>query len=354
MRDIVADLDRWLAAGLPVSVATVLGTWGSAPRGVGARMAIAPGPRLAGSVSGGCVESQVAEAGLACLADGRPRRLAFGVADETAWSVGLACGGRIDVLVSRLDPRVYGAIRSRLVADEPVAAATVVGGPDDWLGRARVESPAGPVMDALPEPLSAAVGEAVAASLAGTPPGLRSVDALDGRAAEVFIEAFPPTPTLVTVGAGHIAQALVGLTTRLGWRTAVIDPRAAFATPERFPDVDQMIVAWPDEALRALPLTASFAVAVLSHDPRLDDPALVAALPSPAFYVGALGSPVTQAARRQRLVARGLAPAVVDRLHGPIGLDLGGRAPAEIALAILAEALGAWHGTGRGLRGPPT
>jgi xanthine dehydrogenase accessory factor len=344
LRDVMEDVDRWLAEGAPVAMAVVLATWGSAPRGVGARLAVAPGPRLAGSVSGGCVEAAVAEVGLACLADSLPRRLAFGVTDEAAWSVGLACGGRIDVFVAPVNPVVQRAVHARLAADRPVAMATVLSGPGDWVGRARVDDLDGCVVDYLPQMLTGPVAPAITARLGGAAPGVETIAAADGWVAEVFVEVFAPAPTLVMVGAGHIAQALTDLAAVLGWRTVVVDPRSAFATPERFPRADRRALGWPAEVLPALPLTAACAVAVLSHEPRLDDGALIAALSSPAFYVGALGSPVTQARRRRRLAAAGLDEAAIDRLRGPIGLDLGARSPAEIALAVLAEALAAWRG----------
>jgi xanthine dehydrogenase accessory factor len=158
---------------------------------------------------------------------------------------------------------------------------------------------------------------------------------------EAFIEVTLPPPTLIAVGGVHITVALMTLAKTLGYRTVVIDPRSAFGNPERFPEVDRLISLWPEEAFQQIPITRSTAVAMLTHDPKLDDPALKVALTSPAFYVGALGSKTTQAKRRQRLLEDGITQTQLDRLHGPIGLDIGATTPEEIAMSIMAEIVGA-------------
>jgi xanthine dehydrogenase accessory factor len=339
MRDILSDLQRWQAAGEDVALATVVRTWGSAPRRAGAKMAVTRAGALAGSVSGGCVEGAVAEEALAALGDGRPRLLHFGVADETAWEVGLACGGSIDVWVDPQGARgpVYAALVDALAHNRSVALATPIAAPGDLLGRHALVGADGATVGDLPGEWLDLARAALASGQAGA-----TVHTLPGDI-QLLIEVLLPPAELLVVGGVHIAVALVALARTLGYRTTVVEPRRAFGTPERFPQVDRLLTAWPDEALRAAGLHAASAVAVLTHDPKLDDPALLVALPSPAFYVGALGSRGTQARRRERLLAAGLAPEQVARLHGPIGLDIGANTPEEIALAIMAEIVAASH-----------
>lgn len=336
MRDVMPEIDRWLAAGEPVALATVVQTWGSSPRAAGAKMAITPSGGMAGSVSGGCVEGATYEEALAALKRGEARLVHYGVADETAWEVGLACGGSIDVLVQPLDTAVYARIRANLLAERAFAVATVVQGPG--LGQAVVVEDAA-VTGQLPAALEA---EAVTAARAALTAG-RTQRAPMGQA-EVFIEVSWPSPTLIVVGGVHTAIALTTLAKTLGYRTVVVDPRQAFGSEARFPHVDQLVHAWPDDALAQVGISRATAVAMLTHDPKLDDPGLLVALRSPAFYVGALGSPGTQQKRRLRLAEAGLTPEALARLRGPIGLDLGGRTPEEVALAIMAEIVAARNG----------
>jgi xanthine dehydrogenase accessory factor len=334
LRDLLPEIDRWRAAGESVALATVVRTWGSAPRGIGSRMALTRGGGVAGSVSGGCVEGAVLEAGREVLASGRPRLLHFGVADETAWAVGLSCGGVIEVFVEPLDAELYDAVRTELMAERPAALAEIVKGPDELLGRKLLVRADGRAEGSIPG-LDAAVREAARSALGEGRAG--RVELPGPPPAEVFVDALRPSPTLVIVGGVHIAVALCALARTLGYRTVVVDPRQAFGNLERFPHADRVVQAWPDEALGQIGLTPSTAVAVLTHDPKLDDPALRAALASPAFYVGALGSKTTQQKRRGRLLEAGLSPERIGRLHAPIGLELGGRSPEEIALAVMAQ-----------------
>jgi xanthine dehydrogenase accessory factor len=333
MRDLLPDIDRWRAAGEKVALATVVRTWGSAPRGLGSRMALTA-QRMAGSVSGGCVEGAVVEAGREVLATGRPRLLHFGVADETAWEVGLSCGGVIEVFVEPLDAALYDALRGELMAERRAALVEVVKGPAEALGRTLLLREDGRVEGSIP----GRDGPAREAARAALADGRSRCVALAGETPlEVLVDALPPSPTLVMVGGVHIAVALTALAATLGYRTVVVDPRAAFGSVERFAQAHRVVQSWPDEALDAIGLDSSTAVAVLTHDPKLDDPALRAALASPAFYVGALGSKATQEKRRRRLLGAGVAEAQLERLHAPIGLALGGRSPAEIALAVMAQ-----------------
>jgi xanthine dehydrogenase accessory factor len=347
VREIIDDIDRWRERGEPVALATVVSTWGSAPRGVGAKMAVNARGEIAGSVSGGCVESAVVDAALSTLKEGQPRLLRFGVADDTAWEVGLSCGGTLEVFVEPLHGEAYTAIRSAVAVGRGSASTTVIRGPEGALGRKRWltgERVSGSLgSPELDEKVAAEMQAAVAegrsrrVELPGPEPSSLSSHSAPPPSAEAFVDVMPPPPTLVMIGGVHIAVALVPIARTLGYVTVVVDPRKVFGTAARFPEVDRLLHSWPDDALREIGLQPTTAVAVLTHDPKLDDPALQAALPSPAFYVGALGSKVTQARRRQRLQAAGLSDDHIARLHAPIGLDLGGRSPEEIAIAVMAQ-----------------
>jgi xanthine dehydrogenase accessory factor len=286
---------------------------------------------VAGSVSGGCVEGATATEIGAAIGRGTPKLVTFGVTDERAWEVGLACGGTIKVLVEpRVGPQALAAARGP--GGEVVA--TVIEGPGaggvlSVFEDGRVES------EVTTVPLEA-VRDAALAALRRETSTTASVETASGPTT-VFLEVFPRRPRLVVFGGVHIAVALVPLARALGYHTIVADGRPAFLTSERFPEADQRILAWPEEAFRQIELDAACYVCILSHDPKFDEPALLAALRSPARYIGAIGSRKTQAARRDRLRSEGFSDADIARVHGPIGLDLGGRQPAETALAILAE-----------------
>lgn len=341
MRDILAEVERWRESGERVAVATVIQTWGSAPRQAGSAMAVTAGGKIAGSVSGGCVESAVVESGLRSLSTGRPERLRFGVSDESAWKVGLACGGTIEVFVEPIRGETFDPVRAAIREGRPFAIATIVAGSEGTLGRRLLVSSDGTVTGGLGEGsgFDAAVEAQAREALAEGVP--RQLEPTPERPAEIFIDVLLPPPRLIVVGGVHIAIPLVAIAKTLGYRTVVVDPREAFGNAERFPDVDGIVSAWPDKALEQVGIDAATAVAVLTHDPKLDDPALGAALRSPAFYVGALGSRRTQEKRRQRLLEAGLDEATLARLHAPIGLPLGGRSPGEIALSIMAEIVAA-------------
>lgn len=340
MRDVIPEIDRWRAGGKAVALATVIQTWGSGPRGVGARMALTGEGGIAGSVSGGCVESAVVQAGREVLKTGRPELLRFGVADEMAWNVGLACGGTIEVFVQPLDPAHYERLRAVLAEERPLANLTVVAGPDDLIGRELLVTEEGTVFGQLGHGLDLSAAEAAREALAGGQPERRG---LEGEV-EAFIDVLAPSPQLVVVGGVHIAIALTTIARTLGYRTVIIDPRQAFGSQERFPHADRLIQEWPQEAFAEISLTRSTAVATLTHDPKIDDPSLRLALESPAFYVGALGSRKTHERRRQRLLEQGVTEAQLDRLHAPIGLDLGADTPEEIALSVMAEILATRQG----------
>jgi len=350
LRDILPDLAKWLAEGERVALATVIETWGSSPRRVGAKMAMTPSGKIAGSVSGGCVEGAVFQSGMEVLETGRPQLLHFGVADETAWQVGLACGGTIQVFVQPLERETFSALQGVLELGVPYAAATVVRGPAESLGNELLFLKAAEGLRPMPlvGHLDARLGpqmEALTRRALEERSSQRSELVIEGRdePLEVFIEVILPPPTLVIVGGVHIAIALTGIARILGYRTVIVDPRRAFGSPERFSHGDRLIQAWPEEALQQIEIHADTAIAMLTHDPKIDDPALKIALNSPAFYIGALGSRNTHAKRRKRLLAAGVSEDQLARLAAPIGLDIGAESPEEIALAIMAEIVAARH-----------
>ena len=334
MKELLPDLLNWLKNGESIAIATVIQTWGSSPRQVGAKMALTASGKMTGSVSGGCVEGAVVEAGIEVLQSRVPRLLHFGVADETAWEVGLACGGTIEVFVQPLEARDLQTIKDAIQSETPSARAIVIQGPAGLLGSSLFWSEKQVSAAGFSLEMEQSLIQAGQTSLAGGQP--RRIQ-LTAEGVEVFVDVFLPSPMLVIVGGVHISIALAKLANVLGYRTVIVDPRKAFGNVERFPLADQLIQAWPDEAIQSLAVSRSTAIVVLTHDPKLDDPALMAALPGPAYYVGALGSKSTQSKRRARLIEAGLSPSQVDRLHGPIGLDLGAHSPQEIALSILAE-----------------
>jgi xanthine dehydrogenase accessory factor len=344
MREIIPSVDNWLAKHEKIALATVIQTWGSSPRGVGAKMAFTPGNKITGSVSGGCVEGAVFEAGVEVLKTGNAKWLHFGVADETAWQVGLACGGQLDVFVDALDEDIYALLRDELLAGRPVAIATLIQGPAKMMGNEILMGKDRLVHGGIASELDRAIIHKMKEAFEAKRSQIVSLERPGKEAVEVFIEVIDPQPVLVMVGGVHTSVALTSIAKTLGFRTIVVDPRRAFGNAERFPHVDQLIKAWPDEALAQVPLTEYTAVALLTHDPKIDDPALKIVLNSPVFYIGALGSPTTQAKRRQRLAEAGFNEEQMARIHGPIGLQMGAKRPEELALAIMAEIVATQHG----------
>jgi xanthine dehydrogenase accessory factor len=340
MRELLEQYDAWRAEGHDVGRAVVIRTYGSSPRQAGSVLLVADDGRMIGSVSGGCIEGAAAEAVLESRRSGHSRVIRYGVTNEEAWSVGLACGGTIDVLI---EPDV--PVASLAAARDPRAGETSV------LGTTVVTE----LPPDTPDDLADAVPATAEASDAAALVQLRT-DALSAGRSQtariedrrVFIEAFPVAPRLVIVGATEVARSLVGLAKALGYERIVVDPRTAFATTERFPDVERLLTDWPDEAFDRIDLGPNDAVAILSHDPKFDEPAIIEAFKRGARYVGAIGSRKTQADRRRRLLEGGLTEAQLAQIRGPIGLDLGGREPAETALAILAEIVSVRRGGSSG------
>lgn len=336
MQDILKQIRTWTSRGDSVALATVVSTWGSSPRAAGAYMAVRADGTMAGSVSGGCVEGAVVQQALDILEGAPPKLLQFGVADETAWEVGLACGGSIEVFVQRFEPSLLEPL---LRGDENRSAqimVTVVNGPETVLGGVEIFDTEGRVTSNWPGGTGADLDDWIAATLARKTPTRKQLE-IDGEAIEIFLNPLLPPPTIIIIGGVHISIALAKLAESLGYHTIVIDPRKRFASKERFPKVGQLIQSWPEEGLEAVGIDSSTAIAVLTHDPKIDDPAIKLALRSPAFYIGALGSRTTHAKRVERLRQDGISDESLARLQAPIGLDIGARTPEEIALSILGE-----------------
>lgn len=332
MQELLPDITNWLAAGSEIALATVIQTWGSAPRKAGGKMAVTPAGQLAGSVSGGCVEGAVYEEAVESLQTGRGKLLSFGVADETAWEVGLACGGNIQIFVEPLSKELFEQIRQTIQQDQAGVLFTVIGGAEPfigrkvWLsGRAITWGHISPTLD----PQLLEIGEQLLKQGQNKRLTLAELD--------IFAEVYLPAPQLIMVGGVHIAVALAHTAKILGYRTIVIDPRRAFGSEERFPHVDLLIQKWPEEALAEVVLNENTAVALLTHDPKIDDPALKLVLPSQVFYVGALGSKKTHASRVERLRGYGVSEGEIAKIYAPIGLDINAQTPEEIALAVMAE-----------------
>jgi xanthine dehydrogenase accessory factor len=282
MREINTELRAWRARGDErLVIATLVAARGSSPRPIGSKLAISERGELAGSVSGGCVESEVYEEARAILAGGEPKLVSYGISDEQAWSVGLPCGGEIDVFLEETP----------------------------W---EEIE----PVLDAIER------GERIAVTLGNG-----------------FREEYGPPPRLLVFGAVDTAEALCAAAKQLGWHTIVADTRGKFATAERMPSADELLVEWAEETLARVEPDEHTAIVVLTHEDRFDIPALAGALRSDAFYVGALGARRNQERRRGLLLEEGLAPDEIDRISGPTGLDIGAETPAETAVSILAEIL---------------
>ena len=303
MREVLADVDRWHTQGESVALATVVKVWGSAPRALGAKMAISRSGQIAGSVSGGCVEGAVVEEAGGILAGGRGKLLRYGVSDETAWSVGLSCGGEIEILLEPWPEDEKSPLAGMAAAvrqNRLVGLATRLAGGEP--GQRCLLAEDGTVAGSLG---TAALDEALLAQAKELLTALRSTR-IDLAGDDVFVDVVPPPRKLIIVGAVHTAVALVSLARTVGFQTFVVDPRGAFATPERFAHADRLLAEWPQEAFAALGLDAATAVAVLSHDLKLDLPALALALKSPAPYIGVLGSKKTHAKRVARLKEAGL------------------------------------------------
>jgi xanthine dehydrogenase accessory factor len=301
MREVLSELEQWTRAGEDIALATVVETWGSSPRPLGSKMVVTRSGKMAGSVSNGCIEGAVFEEAQKVLQTGKPKLAAFGVADDVAFEVGLACGGHIEVFVQPLAPA-----HQRLIA-------------------------------MLQRNEAATLRTNLVSGAADLTPGAPSGSELARREGDWFVEPLRRPAHLVIVGAIHIAIPLHRLAKLMGYRVTVVDARAKFATKERFPEADELIVSWPDEAMSKLTLDNSTYVVILTHDPKFDLPALRSVLGKEVGYIGAIGSRRTNQNRFDALLAEGFTEEQLSLVHGPVGLDLGGRGAEETALGILAE-----------------
>ena len=336
MRDVIDNLDNWRESKQELAVTTVVETWGSAPRPIGSKMIATKFGGIAGSVSAGCVEGAVIEESMKVIENGNPRLIEFGVADDSAWEVGLACGGTIKVFIEpgwSLDS-IYDSLKELLVSREPFAIVTVLDGAVDQINRKILIKGNGDLVGDLSLPEE--TGFDIRDVLGLLDDGKSAIMELkDGT--RIFIETHPLPSKLIIIGAVHLSETLISIANSVGFDTILIDPRQAFASRERFPHVKELMREWPQEAMSKLVLDKSAYIAVLTHDPKLDDPALQISLKSGARYVGALGSRRTNQKRLERLRKAGLSEDQLSRLNAPIGLDLGGRSPGEIAISIMAE-----------------
>jgi len=340
MRDVLNELERFSTQGSRLGRAVVTSVWGSAPRPEGACMLGTETGAFAGSISGGCVESAVLQEIAQSIKSGDPRLISFGVTNERAWEVGLACGGTIEVFV---EPTIRQEIVAAATEESGSVVATVLDG--ESIGRSVVIREDGTVN--TPSDLAwlaDQIHDAALESLRTEKSRTVELPLPDGGRAKLFLEVFARRPKLVVFGAGHIAMALVPLAKAVGFRTIMADAREAFLTRERFPEADELVLDWPEAAFARTGIDRATYICILSHDPKFDDPALEIGLRSPARYIGAIGSRKTQEKRRAHLREAGFKDADIDRINGPIGLDLGGRSPAEVALAIVAEMIAVRYG----------
>lgn len=362
MKDILPDLTDWVAAGDRVAVATVVGVYRSAPRPPGAKMAVNADGRIVGAVSGGCVEGAVVSVAEQILHQGAgPQLLHFGIADEEAWDVGLPCGGEIEVWVAEHRPSCFEdiaavggrAARVTVLVGERAGADVLIElgvGPESDGNDGR---PGGPTLSA-DDGNGRRPGPTLAGSLGNPDLDAQALEAAGELIWEqrsewrgsLFVDVVHPPPRLIVFGAVDFAAAVCTLARAAGWLPYVVDPRGRFATPERFPDAEEVVCAWPDKAFEQLGgIDPATSIAVLTHDPKLDDAALLIALRSDAGYVGAMGSRPAQASRHERLLEAGVDENELARLAAPIGLDLGATSNEETALSIVAEVVA--HRNGR-------
>jgi xanthine dehydrogenase accessory factor len=362
VRDILDQIVKWWDADERFGLATVVQTFSSAPREPGAAMAVSADGQVVGSVSGGCVEGAVYELSGEVTASGQPVLQRYGVSDESAFSVGLTCGGIIDIfveLVGRVEFPEFGEIAAAVRAHEPVAVATVIAGPGKT-GARRVIWPAESERAAhatgtlgsgsrLDQAVDDDARGMLAQGLTGVrrygPDGERRRDELS-----VFVQSFAPPPRMLVFGAIDFAAAVARVGKFLGYRVTVCDARPVFATSARFPDADEVVTDWPHRYLGKTSTDERTVICVLTHDPKFDVPVLEVALRAPAAYIGAMGSRRTHDDRLARLREAGMTEDELARLRSPIGLDLGARTPEETAVAIAAELIQLrWGGSGQPL-----
>jgi xanthine dehydrogenase accessory factor len=358
VRELFDDMVRWWTAGEPAGLATVVATFKSAPRTPGAAMVVGPRGEVIGSVSGGCVEGAVYELAGDVVSSGEPVLTRYGVSDDDAFAVGLTCGGVIDIFVERVDERRWSwlpSLAESVAAGNPVATATVIASPDPaqvgshlvvWPDRAEGGLGSQRADDAVTDDARGLLAAGRCGTLEYGPDGQRR-----GEGLRVFVNSFAPRPRMLVFGAIDYAAAVARIGSFLGYRVTVCDARGVFATPERFPGADEVVVNWPHRYLAAEAqagrVDGRTVVAVLTHDPKFDVPLLEVALRLDLAYVGAMGSRRTHHDRLERLREAGLTEPELARLSSPIGLDLGARTPEETAVSVAAEIIALrWGGRG--------
>ena len=337
MLDILDSMNRWIEEDRQVALATVVETWGSAPRRAGSKMGITDRMAMSGSVSGGCVEGAVVEEAVASLKDGRPRLLKFGVADDTAWEVGLTCGGSIEVYVEPLNQAWWQTLSDLAQNDSFAMTITILEG--ERIGEKALLDVQGQVLhqtDGLSDELLTAMKDM--AQTAGKS-GVKKIGET-----RVMVDIQAQRPHLILIGGVHVSVPLQKMAAQLGFRVSIVDPRSAFASVERFPSVANILHSYPDKALPQLGLNRSAYLAVLTHDPKIDDKALITALPANIPYIGVLSSGRTHKQRVARLKQAGISDDLIAQIRTPIGIDIGASTPEEIAVCILAEIIAVRNG----------
>ena len=346
MLDILETMNRWLAEERAVALATVVKTWGSAPRREGSKMGITAdmgrvdgaAPAMIGSVSGGCVEGAVVEEALAGMQNGEARLLNFGVADDMAWEVGLTCGGRIEVFVEPLDSLWWGALSQLAQNDNSGLTITIMDGA--LIGEKVLLDAAGDVLYRTGAVNGDLLRDMKAVAAKSSMSGI-----VEMGETRVMVDMQLERPHLILIGGVHVSIPLQKMAAQVGFRVSIVDPRSAFASRERFPDVANILHSYPDKALPQLGMDRSTYLAVLTHDPKIDDKALITALPANIPYVGVLSSGRTHRQRVARLKEAGISDDLIAQIRTPIGIEIGASTPEEIAVCILAEIIAVRNGT---------
>jgi xanthine dehydrogenase accessory factor len=356
MREIIDQIIPWYQAGEPFTIATVTRTWSSSPRPVGATMAVSQSGEVIGSVSGGCVEGALYEASQEVLKTKTPQSVTYGVSDDSAFAVGLTCGGTLEIFIYLVTKETFPnfeEVANAIVSDKPICIATIISGAEQNLGERIVFTPKSLTGSFSSEGLTHSVSEDGKGLLEqGTPRvvkfgpnGERRMDQV-----AVFVEAFAPAPQMLVFGAIDFAAAVARIGKFLGYQVTVCDARPLFATEKRFPEADKVVVSWPHKYLKEIEVDERTAICVLTHDPKFDVPLLELALKTKAGYIGAMGSRRTHNDRLEKLKLAGVSEAELSRLRSPIGLDLGARTPEETAVSIAAEIISdLWGGTKQSL-----
>ena len=337
MLDILEMMNQWIDDKRNIALATVVKTWGSAPRREGSKMGITSDMAMIGSVSGGCVEGAVVEEGIAGLKEDKPRLLKFGVADDTAWEVGLTCGGSIEVYVEPLDKTWWHIVSQMAQNDRYGVTVTLLEG--DSIGEKVLFDAENNVLYQTDH-----ISDEQLASMTEIAQAAKKTGITTMGESRVMVDIQASRPHLILIGGVHVSIPLQEMARQVGFRVSIIDPRSAFASEERFPNVANIMHTYPDRALPALGLDRNTYLAVLTHDPKIDDKALTTALPAKLPYIGVLSSRRTHEKRVARLKEAGISDELIQQIRTPIGIDIGSSTPEEIALSILAEIVAVRNG----------